>query len=384
MNGKLTRMFCAAAAGIGLAASGLASAGAVGAARTGPEHPAAFRTFSGRLYAVAATSPRNAWAVGLVGTRTLIVHWNGRTWTKVPSPNPGPNPNLEGVAATSARDAWAVGRTGWDSPPMKTLILHWNGRTWTRVPSPTPTGAGQLQGVAVLSPCNAWAVGNTGFGETTSARTLIEHWNGRAWKRVPSPTPGPESFLLGVAAISARNIWAVGQIGDNGPGTRTLIEHWNGRTWKRVPSPTPAPGGDFYSVAATSARNVWAVGHVGINNVNLKTLIEHWNGRIWTRVPSPTPGRAAVLQGVAATSARSAWAVGQTGSADFTCAPKCVAVILHWTGTAWKQVPAPNPPSGYLNTLWSVAPTSGRSAWAVGTTDYASTLIVRWNGRTWK
>ena len=44
--------------------------------------------------------------------RTLILHWNGKSWTQVPSPNPGGPSHgnlLFGVTATSARNAWAVG-----------------------------------------------------------------------------------------------------------------------------------------------------------------------------------------------------------------------------------------------------------------------------------
>ena len=40
------------------------------------------------------------------------------------------------------------------------------------------------------------------------------------------------------------------------------------------------------------------------------TLIEHWNGTAWTQVPSPNPSGDNVLDGVAATSASNAWAVG--------------------------------------------------------------------------
>ena len=68
---------------------------------------------------VAATSPRNAWAVGSIGpgpginpgrgTKTLIEHWNGKTWKRVPSPSPGPAAQLLGVAATSPYDAWSAG-----------------------------------------------------------------------------------------------------------------------------------------------------------------------------------------------------------------------------------------------------------------------------------
>ena len=81
----------------------------------------------------------------------------------------------------------------------------------------TGTGAGQpvrpgssngLAGVAVAS-CQAWAVGNyTPSGG--SPRTLIEHWDGTAWRQQPSPSPGAASNALnGVTAASASNAWAV-------------------------------------------------------------------------------------------------------------------------------------------------------------------------------
>lgn len=34
--------------------------------------------------------------------------------------------------------------------------------------------------------------------------------------------------------------------------------------------------------------------------------------------------------------------------------------------------------------LWGVSAVSGDNIWAVGTTDYTSTLIVHWNGKSWR
>ena len=81
-----------------------------------------------------------------------MLHWNGKAWTRVPSPNPPGGGTLTGVAATSARSAWAVGF----SQGGGTLILGWNGTAWKRVPSPNPT-AGILEGVAAASARSAWA-----------------------------------------------------------------------------------------------------------------------------------------------------------------------------------------------------------------------------------
>jgi hypothetical protein len=52
----------------------------------------------------------------------VIVHWNGKTWQKVPSPSP-PESGLAALADISARNAWAVGFHGIAHP--RTLILRW-------------------------------------------------------------------------------------------------------------------------------------------------------------------------------------------------------------------------------------------------------------------
>jgi hypothetical protein len=44
---------------------------------------------------------------------------------------------------------------------------------------------------------------------------------------------------------------------------------------------------------------------------------------------------------------------------------------------------SPNPPSGYLNALLGGSAVSRGDIYAVGSTDYASTLIIHWNGTAW-
>ena len=122
----------------------------------------------------------NAWAVGVSGNglgsfKTLIEKWNGRAWTRVSSPNEG-GPLL-GVAAVSARSAWAVGCSACDSGLDETQILHWNGSAWTKVSGPALGQGRFLYAVAAVSASSAWAVGVNG-----PSKTLIERWNGTAWK----------------------------------------------------------------------------------------------------------------------------------------------------------------------------------------------------------
>jgi hypothetical protein len=236
------------------------------------------------------------------------------------------------VAATSARNAWAVGSTS----SGKSLILHWNGTVWKQVPSPSPGTETYLAGVTATSAANAWAVGDS--GTYPNNKTMILHWNGTAWKRVPSPSPeGGGPSLSGVAATSARNAWAVGcSLCGTGGFAASLIAHSTGTAWKQVPSPSLA--GDPRGVAATSATNAWAAGWfyaVPEDSQSVKTLILRWNGKAWTQVPSPSPGAEASLSGVAATSATNAWAVGSYQTVSGSSSSN-KTLILHWNGTGWK------------------------------------------------
>lgn len=230
----LTRWSIAAPAAMAglLALSPAGIATAAGRTATAPAAAARYPTEPGRLYRVTGTSWRDIWAVGLMPDSSLIEHWNGRTWS-VSYDNPAGY--FYGVAASTPRNAWAVGGTNWFSPSQN-LILHWNGRSWRQVASPSPSGGGYLTSVTAASAASAWAVGLIapgGPGVTGNYRPLIEHWNGREWylQRFPHPVNGGQ--FQAVAATSASNVWAVGSTGSSSP-TGALIEHWNGRKWSRV------------------------------------------------------------------------------------------------------------------------------------------------------
>ncbi len=223
------------------------------------------------LFGVRAVSGTDAWAVGYDVTsgstdKTLILHWDGTAWTQVASPSPGTTGAvLEAVAATSATDAWAVG-SSFTADTEKTLTLHWNGHKWAQVASPNRGTDDELFAVRGTSSTDTWAVGVSVIGGVD--QTLALHWNGSTWTRVSTPDPGGSgvsSGLVGVAGTSANDTWAVGSTGPSGSAkaiTRddTLILHWDGSHWTRVPSPGPGISSDLFAVAASSTSNIWAVG----------------------------------------------------------------------------------------------------------------------------
>jgi hypothetical protein len=364
---------------LGGAVAGSAPAAAAAAARTqrlGQD----VLVPQGGLSAVTIVSPRLAWAVGSGGDALsvpLIMRWNGTTWAVVPSPAPARGADLFGVAAASAGSAWAVGQTG-GTPgrPSQALIEGWDGTSWKQVPSPHPGGNSSLFGVAAVSARSAWAVGVIGRGaKSCPCRALMEHWDGTSWKRVPLPASDGSDFSA-VAASGAHSAWAVGNLRDkNGNVLRAVIDHWDGIRWKRVPSPD-AKLASLNSVAG-SARSAWAVGSLFGRNGTLcacRALIEHWNGTSWKRVPSLASAGSEFLS-VSAISARQAWTVGDLNGR---------ALIEHWNGTSWKRVPSASQPRS--QTLRGVAASSARSAWAVGDSKAGggSGLILHWNGTSWR
>lgn len=318
-------------------------------------------------------------------------------WTISPSPNVTNINNLYGIAATSAGNVWAVGSFFNETPGDegdRTLTEHWNGSGWHVVSSPnagTPssTQADDLYGVAAVSSSNVWAVGSYYNQSANYDQPLIEHWNGSAWYIVSSPSIGVGSTLSAVTALSASNIWAVGNYTANATTGQinTLVEHWNGGSWHVVASPNPR-GLDayLYSVTALSSTNIWAVGCQGYD-CNIAPLVEHWNGTSWSIVSSPSLSTTAVLRGVTAISASDIWAVGYYNTVN---SPMDKTLTEHWNGSRWAIVSSPNPGTED-NTLFGAIATSSSNVWSVGSYMFyaspynrAAPLAENWNGSSWQ
>lgn len=279
---------------------------------------AASPNINGSLSGVAAIAANNVWAVGGYnnGSLTLVEHWNGTSWSIIPSPNvPSLSDSLAAISAISATDIWAVGNAS-GNRGYQGLIEHWNGTSWSIVSSSV---AGPLSSVTAIASNNVWTVGDAAGAK--GIQTLIEHWNGSTWSVVSSSGPGlATNTLNGIAAISANNVWAAG---DDSNGVTPyadyapLIEHWNGASWSVVSSPLQGTSDLVNGIAALSANNIWTVGdyRTGLDpNGPYFTLIEHWNGTMWSVVKSPSPGSIAsdLVAAVPVPATNKVWSVGFT------------------------------------------------------------------------
>jgi hypothetical protein len=274
---------------------------------------------------VKCTSTTNCIAVGqyntlAVVTKTLIMRWDGKKWSILPSPNgPGSAVSvLTGVACAGTTLCFAVGGyfvSTMDTANELTLVEQWNGTSWSIVPSPNQPLAvdSALVGVTCTSTTNCFAVGSDDTQLVTS--TLTERWDGSSWSIVSSPNPkgSPDSQLSSVTCTSATNCFAVGI------GHATLIERWNGTIWGIVTSanPTGATGASLTGVSCPSASRCVAVGTIFRQNV-LQRLVESWNGKAWslTGVPVPSGTKLSNLSGVSCATTTNCFAVG-----DFRLGP---------------------------------------------------------------
>lgn len=243
-----------------------------------------------------------------------------------------------------------------------------------------PSGTlGELFGVAAASSTDALAAGGFNPGEAPTAlltRPYAEHWTGSGWSAtsVPLATVYPSgqqtAQLNGVTERTVGDGWAVGTVADTSSyASQTLAYHWNGMAWKRSPTPNPAGAtltNQLDAVAARASNDVWAVG--GDRDYPEVSLVLHWNGTAWRQVTVPNIGP---LDAVAVSTGVVYVAGGDR--------------VEEFNGTAWTKLPVP-PSAGLITGL---ADTAG-GLWAVGYVDFACgegtcthSYAAVWNGATW-
>jgi photosystem II stability/assembly factor-like uncharacterized protein len=146
------------------------------------------------LYGLWGTSGDNVYAVGDNGT---ILHWDGTSWSAVPS-NTGEV--LRKIWGASNTNIYAVGNNR--------TIVYYNGNTWTPWQfdaSPDVPSEARFINVWGSSEDNVFVVGSHG---------VIVHWDGQDWERMPTEldqTPVENRpWLYGVWGSSPDTVFAAG------------------------------------------------------------------------------------------------------------------------------------------------------------------------------
>ncbi|HYT30367.1 MAG TPA: hypothetical protein VEN82_06285 [Actinomycetota bacterium] len=286
-------------------------------------------------------------------------------------PVPNHDSDFSSVVATSATEAWAFGDYDRRDGGNSLLAERWDGTAWTRTPIPD-AGPRQnfINGSTALSANDIWVVGDW---NDTIYHGLIEHWDGTSWT-VGSDGETADHFLQGVSADSPSDVWAVG--GEVGlPSGGALILHFDGTSWSPS-SAAFATQSVLNSVVALAPDDVWAVGSTHFRHLE-HTLVEHWNGSAWSVVPSPTPKTTGGdLWSAAATGPDDVWAVGEKFDHS--------GLSEHWDGTSWSIVSTPTTASvPHLHSVVALSPTDVVAVGYVYGPDYTP-LTERWDGSKWR
>jgi hypothetical protein len=306
------------------------------------------------LNAVSLSSPISGWSAGggevflddRFGFRPLLARWNGSAWTGVPSPQPPVRDALLlGVDAASATEAWAVGAEGnFIDSSGEALVEHWDGSRWLRVPSPMfPVEEGaQLRTVVEIAPDDAWSGGALGAAGATS--TLVEHWNGDSWTRVPDRVGPGVVFSM---AAQGSDVWASGYRFDRVTGAaHTLIERWNGRVWRVLRTPdvvsTEDPGEDFNVVTSIVPDHggAWAVGFGGNPDLGIAYTpsVLRFDGHRWRSATQPATGSGDAFLWSAALDARGKLLIA--GSRVLRDGISTRTVLVRRIAGSWRSFPS--------------------------------------------
>jgi hypothetical protein len=246
-------------------------------------------------------------------------------WTPArAAPINGPSGEIAGMWGSSPSDVFAVTFSG--------DIARYDGTKWTV----QKTDVGGLQGIHGSSASDVWAVTGEANGEG-----MIWHYNGASWT---STTPPRRVALIGVYALNASNVFAVG---DSGTAFR-----YDGTKWTQLTG-IPNPTRPLYTVWAASPTDVYAAGASGV--------VYRWDGTAWSSLtPSIAPDAIFSLSGSAA---NNIVGVGSNGAA------------FRWNGSTWNRIGPVIPDSSF----WTVHVLSPTEVYAIG--DGAS--LMRYDGTSW-
>jgi hypothetical protein len=347
-----------------------------------------------QLRGIAAHAAGDIWAVGAftpaTGVRsTLIEHYDGTAWSVVPSTDPGSEgDSLYGVVSRSASDVWAVGVQTDSSFNETALIEHDAGSGWVSVPAAPliATGSELTKVTGVPGSAALWSVGDYVPSGQSSSQPLIERWDGANWTVTPTPVFPGGADLTDVTAIGATSARAAGDRWNTQiSGLQTLVLHWNGSAWKAVPSRNYLT--DETRVSAIDrvpgSKSVWMAGQHSANTGAARTLTERYTSSTgkWKLISSPnlTTGHN-VLTGLAPITGSQVFASGYAYT-DSNGSPIHTLLEL-WNGTTWKLVTSPSPPNadGVLADAVRVPGTS--QVWSAGyrtnlTTTTTAPLVER-------
>ncbi len=331
-----------------------------------PKWQVVYRKAGIDIEAIAATGPKNAWAIGLDGHNEdtgLLLHWNGAHWRSVAYP--GERSFLPmAVYALSATDMWLAEFSG----TLPTSMLHWKDGKWSTLqlpPNATP--------MAVIGDNDIWIEGGNVDACPVPPKpncTTTARWNGSTWTSYPLAATG----LFTAWASSPSNVWAVGgryykqvRLSHHRGFTTTFrpyVFRWTGSAWHPTSLITSRTGA-MPSIVAYSPRDVYVAQAPAARP---KACATHWNGSRWS--PLYLPGSSGSCSWLAPDYQHGFW-IDAPGSYGYGF------IFVHWTGRRFVRTPAFVPAGNFYDGSASLAAVPhSASVWLLGNICTSATKCV--------
>ena len=243
----------------------------------------------------------------------------------------------EGVLALRADERWVAGGAMLGGGRRQAAVLHGLGTdAELETPPPPDERDSGLMAIASAGPGEPiWAVG---YGrETDYVAAYVARRDDDGWGRTETIRPdGFNATLTDVDASPAHGAWAVGFLqgtpGDQKPWALALRE--DGRIGSRLPI-ADGVRATLAGVSVSDEGGVWVAGTMSADARMQPYLAVRKDDR-WQRL-SIDGLEGAALADIDVPAPDDGWAVGHRLDGDTVR-----ALILHWDGTAWSEVAAPD------------------------------------------
>jgi hypothetical protein len=270
-HGGRVWMTVAVAAGVGLALAAPVASAAVAAPAAPPKWHVVKTVktdVTGDFTAMVATGRTTGWAFDGLGQTSKATAWreNGTTWTKAAFPSVA-GEQVVAADATSPKDVWVFTQNLIAGPSR---VLRWNGSKWSVV----KTFPDAIADATVVSGSDVWVYGDA--PEPFENALGVWFYNGTKWTQV-------SKTIQGGSALSDKNVWGY---------SGASVEHWTGTKWvaTSLKSLLPAKNSEglnspsVVGVLALSASNVYALGNGNAEDEGGPTVVLHYNGSTWARL----------------------------------------------------------------------------------------------------
>ena len=319
----------------------------------------------GSIAAVKMLSPDDGWAVG-----DKIYHYEGTHWLEMNDHLPDyAGATFNALSVVSSTDVWFAGAYYGG----QTLILHYDGHTWTQQRTP-PIASGDsiaINSIAMVSATEGWAVGtathsvdcsnshNNNCGVNTSTTGVVLHYANGAWQVALTL---PNYDLSAISMVSASEGWFGGQKQARnasfpaiGPTwNKPTLWHYGGSHWVEVSPPQAAasgvgdPVGQIKSITMFSAMDGWLFASLmdqpqpGDGATPISPDVFHLEQGRWVAIKTPAiKNRVEVTMfQVGFVSLDEFWGIGESLVPDLSTGSVAhvVPLLVHYKGGVWNVV----------------------------------------------